>query len=48
MHGASEWQEFMFLAAQITLYENWSLLTQLSACMVLVISLSQQQEQATE
>lgn len=47
MHDTSEWQEFMFLAAQAP-YVNWALLTQLSACMVLVASLSQQKEQALE
>lgn len=47
MHDASEWQEFMFLSAQIP-SENWALLTQLSACMVLVTSFSQQKEQALE
>lgn len=47
MHDASEWQEFMFLGAQIP-YENWALLTQLSACMVLVASLSKQKEQELE
>lgn len=47
MHDVSEWQEFMFLAAQIP-HENWALLTQFSACVMLVASLSQQKEQALE
>lgn len=47
MHDVSEWQKFVFLAAQIS-HENWALLTQLSVCVMLVTSLSQQKEQALE
>lgn len=47
MHDVSEWQKFVFLAAQIS-HENWALLTQLSVCVMLVTSLSQQKEQELE